>query len=338
MATAACLQREGVEFDLIDRRGECGGAYPHIYAGLQLLSPARYTQLPGLPIRNGRSRGGEYVTVPQYREYLAEYARHFQLQPAAREVRSIERAVSGFDVRFTDSDQPTQYSSVVVATGMFDAPFIPPIEGITSTTSEKLHSRDWPGPVRFSGKRVLVIGGGMSGVEIAEECVRAGLPVTISSRHPIRAVRRRLFGIDIHHFVHAVSHWLPLWTLGSFCDRLPAFPAFDQGIRRMLASNQVNLRGEVRRFDQRVAEFIDGSREEFDVVVLATGYRFHTPFLNIAIERGSRGQPLINKNQSRNCPNLFFVGFPCARIFPSEFLRGIAFDAPFVARHIARRK
>jgi putative flavoprotein involved in K+ transport len=334
MATAACLQRERVEFDLIDRRGECGGAYRRMYDGLELLSPACYAQLPGLPIHGSVSPIGEYVTAPQYRQYLAEYAQHFRLQPSAKEVQLIVRTTAGLRVSFTDSDQPAEYSAVVVATGMFDAPFVPKIEGLISATCETLHSRDWPGPARFAKRRVLVVGGGMSGVEIAEECARAGVDVTLSSRRRIRLIPRRFFGREIHHWVHLVSHRLPLWTLGSFCDRLPALPAFDRGFREFCAAGKIALKPELLNLSERSAEFSDGSRDDVDAVVFATGYRFQTPFLSSEVARGSRGQPLVNKNQSRTWPNLFFIGFPCARIMPSEFLRGIALDAPVVARRI----
>ena len=331
MATAACLQREGIPFDLIDRRGQCGGSYRQIHDGLTLLSPACYTQLPGLPIRCA----GEYVTVPEYRDYLDEYVRHFDLRAEPREVRAIERSGNGFHVQFIDLDAPSEYAVVVVATGMFDSPFMPDQTlGFGETERRTLHSRDWPGAARFSGRRVLVVGGGMSGVEIAEECARAGVDVTLSSRRRIRLLPRRFLGRDIHHWVHLISHRLPLWTLGSFCDRLPAFPAFDRGFRDFCAAGKITLRSELLQLKEHTAEFADGSRSEADVVVFATGYQFQTPFLPDAIARGSRGQPLVRNNRSRTWPNLFFIGFPCARIMPSEFLRGIVLDAPIVARTI----
>ena len=331
MATASCLQREGVSFDLIDRCGQCGGAYRQIHDGLTLLSPACYTQLPGLPIRCA----GEYVTVPEYRGYLDEYARHFGLRAEPREVRAIERSSDGFPVQFTGLDAPSEYAVVVVATGMFDSPFVPDQRlGLGETERRILHSRDWPGAAPFAGRRVLVVGGGMSGVEIAEECAHAGVEATLSSRRRIRLVRQRLFGRDIHHWVHLVSHRLPLWTLGSFCDRLPAFPAFDRGFRELCADRKIIVRPELLQLNQHSASFADGSRSDFDVIVFATGYQFQTPFLPGAIARGSRGQPLAHNNHSRTWPNLFFIGFPCARILPSEFLRGIALDAPIVARRI----
>ena len=331
MATAACLQREGIPFDLIDRRGQCGGAYRQIHDGLTLLSPACYTQLPGLPIHCA----GEYVTVPEYRDYLDEYARHFGLHAAPREVRAIERSGNGFQVQFIGLDAPSEYAVVVVATGMFDSPFVPDQTlGLGEAERQILHSRDWPGAAPFAGHRVLVVGGGMSGVEIAEECARANVEVTLSSRRRVRLVRQQFFGRDIHHWVHLVSHRLPLWSLRSFCDRLPAFPAFDRGFRDLCAAGKITVRPELRQLDQHSAKFADGSRSDFDVIVFATGYQFQTPFLPSAIARGSRGQPLAHNNCSRTWPNLFFIGFPCARILPSEFLRGIALDAPIVARRI----
>jgi hypothetical protein len=73
------------------------------------------------------------------------------------------------------------------------------------------------------------------------------------------------------------------------------------------------------------------------VIVAATGYRYETPFLPAEVVRAPGGHPLTERCESPDWPGLFFVGAPCARKLDSEFLRGIASDAEFVARQIAQR-
>lgn len=337
LAVTACLKQAGVACDLVDRGGACGGAYRALHAEMMLLSPARYTQLPGLPIQSA----GEYVRVAEYRTYLEEYVRHFDLVAEHREVSAIEAGEHGFRVHFADLKTMGDYRVVVVAAGMVDCPSLPDVPGLSLqrgdvTAPQTLHSRDWPGAQGHAGRRVLVVGGGMSGVEIAEECAFAGIDVAISSRRAIRPVNRRLLGRDVHHWVHLVSHLLPLWAFGSFCDRLPALPSFDRGFRKMTAAGRISVRPELRRVDGTCATFSDGTSADFDSVVCATGYRFETPFLPTEVRRGARGQPVLSQNESVSWPGLFFIGYPCGRIFPSEFLRGIALDAPRVARRICR--
>src|SRR5262245_23895516 len=86
MAVAACLGRHGVEFDLVDRRGESGGAYRDIYGDVTLQSPARYTPLPGLRL----DHAGEYITAAEYLKYLDRYGGHYTLSPRRAAVEKIE--------------------------------------------------------------------------------------------------------------------------------------------------------------------------------------------------------------------------------------------------------
>src|SRR4051812_19880028 len=111
LATAACLKRVGVPFRLVDRRAVTGGAHPHIFPGITLQSPARYTGLPGLPIRTA----GEYVTAPDYRAYLDRYAAHHGLAAEGAEVGRVERLGGRFLVRFAGRADPVPYDAVVAA-------------------------------------------------------------------------------------------------------------------------------------------------------------------------------------------------------------------------------
>ncbi len=328
LAVAACLKQRNVAFELIDRRGIPAGAYNDFREHGQLLSPARYNTLPLWSLRTS----AEYVTFPEYRRYLHEYAGQLGLTVERRDVVRVEQADRGMRVEFQSGS--TDYRAVVVATGMVGTPRLPDIPGRPEICDTVLHSRDWPGPQPFRGRRVLVIGGGMSGVEVAEECASAGIDVTLSSRRRIRLIQRRFLGRDIHDWVHLVSHRLPLWLVRSHCRQLSPYPAFDRGFRLFRAEQKVSVCPAVREFRDGVAFMEDGTRHEYDTLVFATGYQFATPFLGSEFPRHPRGQPALTRFQHPAWPHLFFIGFPCARILPSEFLRGIALDAPIVAELI----
>ncbi len=302
LATAACLQREGVDFRLVDRSGEPGGAYRKLYDKIMLASPARYCALPGLAI----GTKSEYISVAHYRDYLERYAQSLTIERA--EVTAI-----------------TREQLVVVCTGMVDFPYTPDIPGLQAT-----HARDWRGPV---GEKLLVLGGGASAVEIAEEAGRAGVRCVLSTRTgKLSLSPQRLLGLDIHHFAFALW-WLP--RLRSYCERPPTFTGNDQGIGRLREQGVVRVRGPVVRCEGRRADFADGQPEEFDQVVAATGYRWEMPFLPTEVTGG--GIPRANEGRSVVWPNLYFVGVHCCRGVSSQFLRGIALDAPVVARRLRER-
>ncbi len=339
LAVSACLKRQRVPFRLVDRRGVTGGAYNHIYPGITLASPTRYTDLPGLPLRTR----GEYVTALEYWAYLGRYTAHHGLTAERAEVTLVERHGRDFLIHFAAAAAPTSYPAVVIATGMYDRPVRPDVPGLPADGPAApgrpavLHTHDWRGPEAFRGRRLLVIGGATSAVEVAEECARAGLPVVVSARSGVRLTPQRVLGRDVHDWAYLFFERLPRWLLGSYCGRRPTLPGEDLGFSQFRRAGLIAVRGAVTRFDGAAAQFADGGRQEFDAVVLATGYRFAVPFLPAEVARAPAGHPLADEGESRSWPGLYFVGMPCERTLASEFLRGIREDAPVVARRARSR-
>lgn len=338
LATAACLKQHGLNPDLVDRRGAVGGAYRHMHAGIVLASPARYTELPGYAL----TTRGEYVSVPEYREYLLGYAAHHGLEARKATVTGVERVDRELHVRFERDAHPRRYDAVVVATGMFDFPRWPAIDGFgpaATSTLQILHSSRWPGPASFLGKRVLIIGGATSAIEIAEECARAGLQPAVSVRDKaVKIAPQRFLGRDIHDFVTRLFRWLPRRLMQPYCAGRQSLPGTDLGFRRFCQDGVIGMRPAVRCVEGSAVVFADGTREAFDVVVAATGYRFDVPFLPPAVARAAGdGHPLADRCRSRSWPGLYVVGMPCVHRLSSEFLYGIADDARLVARHITRQ-
>jgi putative flavoprotein involved in K+ transport len=296
LATAACLKQRGVEADLVDRHGVPGGAYLRIYDGITLASPARFTGLPGL-----QPGAGEYITVPQYRAYLDDYAAHHGLTVRKAEVKTVRR---GFEVEF--EGEARRYDAVVVATGMFDFPRR--LEGA-------VHASEWRGPAVLPGPRVLIIGSATAAVEIAEECARAGMQPTLSVRSKLKIVRQRFLGRDLHDYVVPALRWIPRSVAKAYCEGRQTLPGTDLGFRDFVRNGAIRLRGAVKNVNVKTVTFADGASQEFDAVVAATGYRFNRSFV-----------------EDDKAPGLYLVGAPCAHSLASEFLYGIRDDARKVAR------
>jgi putative flavoprotein involved in K+ transport len=327
LAVAASLKTEGVPFMLVDRRGTTGGAYNEIDPAVTLASPRRYTALPGL----APDPGGEYVTAGEIRRYLERYAKNFELTAEKRVVLGVEPSGDGFRVRFDEGEASVPF--VVVATGMFDFPVRSRIPGLEGA----LHARDWKGPP--AGKRVLVIGGATSGIEIAEACARASVPVVVSARSKIKILPQRFLGRDLHDY-GSLFEGFPRWAsrfLGVSCEDRPTLPGTDLGYKAFVHEGKIRDRGAVARFEGTRAFFASGEAEDFDLVVEATGYEFRMPFLDASVARARAGHPRTRRNESTSVPGLFFVGTPCAGGLASEFLRGIEKDGPLVAAEIRAR-
>ena len=338
LAVAASLKRRGLPARLVDRRGTPGGAFQEIYPGTTLLSPARYTSLPEFPLAHDR----EYVTVPEYLAYLQRFADRFRLVPEPLEVRNIEQSGDALRVVFAGDNLPVLYDAVIVATGMFDHPVRPDIEGLpaegpaNSNRPEVLHARDWPGPERFLEQRLLIIGGATGAIELAEECAWSRVAVTVSVRSRLRIAPQRFLGRDLHDYAYLAFDYLPRWLFGSYCNRRPTLPGTNHGFRKFRRAGLISVRGRVERFDGHCAHFAGGTQDDFDAIVLATGYQFAMPFLPEAVTRAAAGHPRARGCQSPDWPGLYFLGTPCCRSLSSEYLRGISQDAVHVAESIGR--
>ncbi len=257
LATAACLRRAGVPFVLLDRSGAPGGAYRSLHDGITLASPATLDSLPGLPLDCPNT----YVRVPQYRAYLARYAEHAGLEVTAGDVAAIVRGGGELVARLQDGRE-LHARAVVVATGMWSSPRWPEIPGLDRCDVPVLHARDWRGPADLvaSGGGLLVIGGGASAIEIAEEAASAGVRVTVAARRKVRLTPATFLGRDVHHYIGPLER-LPPWLARGYCAHLPTLPPTDWGFARLRAEGRVDVRvGPVELAPGGPTRFSDGFR------------------------------------------------------------------------------
>jgi putative flavoprotein involved in K+ transport len=335
LATAACLKRAGVGFVLLDRTGHVGSSFRRMQPTMKLLSPRRYVHLPLLAYPGKEP----YPYMRDYAGYLEKYAAEFGLRAEQNDVNGVIRSASGFEIQ-CGSASTIHCQILVVATGLFSYPEWPQIAGLRrspETGPVVLHACDWQGPEGFAGRRILIIGAGVSGVGTAEECVRAGLQVMVSrraGRH--RIIRPRVLGLDILHWYRPVER-LPRALFSRLCRQGVHPPAYDDGYRASVAGGKIVEVPEVRQVREGRFECADRNWRDADVILLATGYRYRAPFLPPMVRRMPGGHPMTRGCESLDLPGLFFVGAPCGGGVDSEFLRGIARDAVRVAERIKRR-
>jgi putative flavoprotein involved in K+ transport len=320
--------------------GQPGGAYRRMYDAITLSSPTAFLGLPHLRLRSRRS----YLSVGEYQEYLDRYAHALDIQPERAIVKEMAAADDGLRVALAGHRDPSHYRAVVVATGMCEHPLMPQIAGLSkdnrgASPVRLMHSHEWRGPGEHRGKRMLIVGRGMRGVEIAEECAKAGQRVTISARGAGVAFSTRWAGIDTRRVWFPFTRYLSQLPLGRrlHCDKPITFRPIDYGYSNYRRAGLVEERGEVAAFEGNVALFKSGSRTEFDVVVMATGYRVSMPFLPENVATSSHGFPITRQGESVTWPGLFFLGSPCASGVYSQFIHGIAQDARRLARTITAR-
>ena len=350
LAVAALLSRRGIESDVLDRSDSVGASWAGRWDSLRLHTIRQLSGLPGAPIDR---ECGRWVGRDDLVRYLRDYADRAGVRPEFdTDVTRVDRVTGEWRVRTTRG--PRSATVVVVATGFATEPRLP---SWARPGPHLRHSRDYRGPEPYRGHRVLVVGGGNSGSEIAADLARAGVPVSISVRRPPRIVPRDLRGFPIQALGIATRR-VPEPTrsgLQSLLQRLavpdlrgwgiPAgswsdppqgrgVPVLDHGFVRDVRAGRIAVRAAVRSFDGRAATLVDGTVLAVEEVICATGFRPGLePLVGHLGVLDPEGRPRVRGAVAlTGLPGLYFVGISEQL---SGQLREIGTEARAVAATIA---
>ncbi|MBD0329060.1 MAG: NAD(P)/FAD-dependent oxidoreductase [Thermoleophilia bacterium] len=351
LSAAAALTRRGVDPLLFERDERVGGTWARRYERLQLHTARRFSGLAHYPIPRSYPR---YVPKDGFAAYLQAYARQFRLDVRlAHAVRRIRRGQrSGWEL---ETDRGTwQAEAVVVATGHYDVPVVPDWDGRAEFAGRLLHSSAYTSGSDFAGRSVLVVGLGNSGAEIAADLAEQGAArVAVSVRTPPPIVPRDLFGVLPVQIAGIAGTPLPSALMdrvgaavrrfgvgdlrpygleragwGPFTARRPA--VIDVGFLRELRRGRVTVRPALAALTRNGAVFADGSQEEFDAVVAATGFTTGLrDLLELPDVVDERGELRFPSGRATPYPGLYFTGF-------QETIRGHLYEARRESKRLAR--
>jgi putative flavoprotein involved in K+ transport len=348
------LQRAGEPVTVLERTA-IAAAWRGRYDRLHLHTVRWLSALPGYRIPRGF---GKWPARDRVVEYLERYAQRQGVEVREGvEVHALERNADGW--RLSTSTGALDARRVVVATGHSNVPFLPSWPG--AFEGAVVHSSAYRNAAPFRGKRVVVVGSGNSGAEIAVDLVEGGAAeVLLSVRTPPAIVRRdtlgfpsQVLGIATEHLPAGAVDWiartirrLAIPDLAAFGLPAPAhpyrdfqrrhtIPILDVGIVDAVRSGRVKVVPPVASLDGADVVLEDERRIRTDVVLAATGFR--TGLETLVGDLGvldDRGEPLVHgPDEHPNAPGLHFVGF---RIVLGGGLRTIGLDAKQLAKKVAR--
>lgn len=287
---AYALDKAGIEYRIIERAGKLAPTWKRLYPSLRLNTSRFFSQLPG---RNFPWVWGIHPTARQYHRYLVDWAdeQNFEIEHGIEVYRVGPREDGNWQVE-TSAGTET-YRAVIPATGVFDNPQLPAIEGMGSFRGEILHSRDFRDPAQARGKRAMVVGNGPSGTDIAVAAgpAAAGGYCCLAIRSGVDLRPRYPYGLPRHAWMmlgemlpERYCVWLQQQTgavkynLGDFgVWAAPAQTGTAVGYRGPELLNALR-QGQVRpvrnpvRFEADRVILADGSTLELDLVIMATGY------------------------------------------------------------------
>lgn len=362
LAVAACLRAKGIPSVVLERAHCIASLWQlNTYDRLRLHLPKKYCELPLTPFP---SCFPTYPTKRQFMTYLEAYAREHGVRPRFNEAvvaAEYDEALGFWRVRTATQGEPVEEREylcrwLVAATGENAEAVVPELEGAADFGGPIVHTSSYKSGDAFRGKRVLVVGCGNSGMEVCLDlCDNAAKP-TIVVRDSVHVLPREMLGLSTFGLAMWLLKWLPLrvvdalllllarLVLGNTAKfglrrpqlgplRLKALagktPVLDAGALDLIKSQRIKVRASgVERLAKRGAEFVDGAAEEFDAVILATGYRSNVPRWLKAKEVlfGEKGG--LGSGWKLGNKGLYAVGFT------KRGLLGVSLDATRIAADI----
>lgn len=331
LAAGHQLANRGSDFLIVDANDTVGAVWRSRWDSLRLFTPAQYDGLPGMafPAAHDTYPGKDAVA-----DYLEVYATRFDLP-----IR-LSTQVSGLnhDGDMFHAAVPgglLSADSVIVATGPFQIPSTPGIAADLAPEVVQLHSAHYRNPECLPAAPTLVVGGGNSGFQIAEE-LAATRPVVLSVGTRVPSLPQRLLGRDIFWWLERIG-FTGITADTSLGRRLSTRDALIGESRRHLRRKGVEIRSRVLAADRSGVEFADGSRFAPAAVVWSTGYRRDYSWIDIRGALDAQALPIHCRGVSP-IPGLGYVGIPWQNTRRSALLGGVGDDAIHVVGRLSRAR
>jgi cation diffusion facilitator CzcD-associated flavoprotein CzcO len=361
LAMAHELGARGLPYMIIERAQTLAPTWHRHYQRLHLHTAKRYSSLPGMPFP------GDAPTFPsreQVIDYLNAYAARFGIAPrfgvtVTRVTPAGQRGEDGWQVQ-TEGDGIVA-NQVVLATGLNAVPIQPQWPGMSEYRGELLHSSGYINGARFGGRRVLVVGAGNSGAEIALDLVEHGAHADLCVRGKLHVALRRTLGlpaplptillaklpIDVADAIARSALKLTVGDLARYGIEPPDYgpirsmvehgrvPLIDVGTLARIKQGDIAVKKGIWHFTETGVIFVEGTQANYDAIVLATGYRSGLEELlgDVSDVLDARGRALNEGIGSR--PGLYLLGYATPA---TGLLREIGILAPKIAEHIRVRR
>lgn len=331
LAAGYHLRRLRLDFVILDAQAAAGGAWQHTWDSLHLFSPAAFSSLPGrlMPPQAGE----EYPDAEHVVAYLRDYEKRYEL-PIERPVRVAGVHRDGELLRVETDSGTWRARAVISATGTWWRPFLPAVPGRGLFEGRRLHTVEYRSPRDFAGQRVVVVGGGNSGAQIAAD-LAYDTELTWVTQRPPRYLADGIDGRVLFDAATARRRALDegrtdtggVASLGDIVAVPPVCEARDRGLLKASPMFARLVPGGV--------EWADGTRAEADAIIWCTGFRPALSHLAPLRLRGRRGHIATEGTRAVDEPRLHLLGYGDWTGPASATLIGVGRPAREAAREIA---
>jgi putative flavoprotein involved in K+ transport len=328
LAIGYFLAQQGLDFTILEAEGEPAAAWRARWDSLRLFTPVRYSGLPALPFPGDPDA---YPTRDEVAAYLTEYARHFELPVELdSRVHSIRRANGRYRVELVD--RVYEADQVVVATGPFQVPFVPSIAERLDPEVVQLHSTAYRNPQDIPEAPVLVVGGGNTGFQIAEE-LSASREVHLSIGSRQTPLPQRIFGRDLFWYLDGTG-LLRKTTATRIGRRMSGRDTLIGSRPRTLRRRHgVHLHERAVAAAGHTVTFSDGQQLAPGAVIWATGFKVDHSWIDVPVF-DDPGQ-VVHQRGVTESPGLYFLGLSWLHTRGSALIGWVKDDAEYLAQKVS---
>ena len=336
LCAAKYLTANGIDVTIFEAGSKVGGLWVYnndsgmspAYKSLHINSEAMVSSFIDFPFRDDAPL---YPDHGEMSRYFESYAAHFDLTRRIRfrsRVKSVTPDGDMFRIELDDGSVET-FGGVIVASGHQSVPRHPPqIEGYTG---DYVHAHAYRVPAPYADKRVLVIGPGNSGVDIAADICTVTEHTVLSARSPVLIMPRMMFGVPNSRTLLKLERpflpwkvriWIRITLTRMFHGRMEQWgfrtprtrthPISHPTLISQIAWGRITVKPGIAAIDGKTIHFTDGSADVFDAVIAATGYNTAIPFLSddiSPVESETTHVALYNRVAHPRVPGLYFIGF-----------------------------
>lgn len=333
LAVAGRCSKAGVPYTIIEASDRAAVSWHRHYERLHLHTVSQWSHLPHMPFPEDFPK---YVPRQRLVDYFQSYVEHFDIQPRYNQtVVSIKKGDSD-QWHVVTNDTEYQAENVVLCTGVNRVPFSPTWPGMDTYEGEIIHSRQYKNAKPFVGHKVMVVGMGNTGAELALDLSEHDIETSICVRGKVSIVPRDLHGRAVQETSKKLAK-LPFglgdW-LGTQIRRLhygnlskyglhepklhPAeqlrttgkTPVIDIGTIKAIKEGKIKVVPGIQHFEKNRVHFVDGTSIEVDRIILATGYRSgiqeFLPNVTAFLDKHGYPRQCVGDGQ---LAGLYFVGF-----------------------------
>ncbi len=334
LAAARALKRYGVPYEQFERHSDLGGLWDKnnpgtpLYDSAHFISSKTQSAFTDCPMPDDFP---DYPSGTQILSYIHHFANRYGLKEGIHFNTAVQIAAPNDDGSWRvtlDTGVTKTFANLIVATGTNWSPNRPDYSGTFNGTA--IHAVDYSSADQFRSKRVMVVGAGNSGCDIACDAAIHADKAFISVRRGYHFIPKHVFGMPADVFAHGGPK-LPMpvqqWVMGKMLRLLvgdvtryglpqpdhkvfESHPIVNSELLHHLSHGNITAKGDITRFEGTEVVFKDNSREQLDMIVYATGYNYDMPYLAEGAVPFRAGRPdLYLTVFGRDLPGFFAMGF-----------------------------